>query len=152
MKRPRFMHFRIAPLLVGAVSALMIIAGAHGKPKPVAYDREAKLYRLPSGDPFIAKFHHARKGTGDVQIDLSARQVLTGEYAPVKSGDTRWGQLFQSSAANSTNVNLKGLQRGIMAAEGAGMSIICAYVTTASGQGGYGFCKDSAEVQYRLMF
>ena len=142
---------RTGRVLIGAAVLVATIAGAHAKPKPVTFNREAKLYRLPTGNVFTAKYQHGKKSAGAVQIDISAQQVLTGEYV-IKNGDKKWGQLFWTVAGHSETVNLKGLQRGTIAAEGGGIRIQCEYVTTASRQGGYGFCKDSTDNIYRLMF
>ena len=139
-------------LLVAAAVLPLTIGDAHAKEKPVAFNREAKLYRLPGGNVFTAKYQQGKKAVGPVQIDISAQQVLTGVYTAVKNGDKRWGQLFWTVAGDSANINVKGLQRGTISAQGGGVSMQCEYVTTASRQGGYGFCKDSTDNLYRLMF
>jgi hypothetical protein len=119
------------------------------KDKKLNLNREAKLYRMPTGDVFTARYRIDRKGKGQMEIDLSAPQVLSGESVPVKNGDGRWGQLFR---AVGDPVKLNGLQRGLIFAEGGGKSIQCEYVTTATQAGGYGFCKDNGDTMYRLLF
>ena len=57
----------------------------------------------------------------------------------VKTGDSRWGDLFHS-IGGSSNANISGLQRGTISAVGGGLSIRCEYVTTGTLQGGFGFC------------
>jgi hypothetical protein len=132
-------------------AALLVSVPLHSaaKDKRFKLNREAKLYRMPTGDVFTARYHLDGRGKGQMQIDLSAPQVLSGESVPVKNGDGRWGQLFR---AVGDPVKLNGLQRGLIFAEGGGMSIQCEYVTTASVAGGYGFCKDNHDAMYRLLF
>jgi hypothetical protein len=146
--------FKRLLITTAAIGVLTVTTPADARQKNITYDREAKLFRLSSGgEPFVARFSQSRQGKGPVQIDIAARHVLTGEYASVKNADRRWGRLFDTAVGGSgAGVNIKGLQRGTISAKGGGISIQCEYVTTSSRQSGFGFCKDSTDMLYRLLF
>src|SRR5688572_25234237 len=104
-------YLRRLPIVVTA--ALLVSGPLHSaaKDKKVNLSREAKLYRVPTGDVFTARYHFNGKGKGQMQIDLSAPQVLSGQSVPVKNGDARWGQLFRAAG---DPLKLNGLQRGVI--------------------------------------
>jgi hypothetical protein len=146
-----FRNRTLRTLSRAALTVIMIVC-AEAKPKRVSYNREAKLYRVRKGDAYAARYQHARQGVGPVQIDCQRAKFSRAKYFSAKTSDKRGAELCQAVGGEWANINTECLQRGIIAAEGRGISIMCAYVTTESRQRGYGFCKDSAKGVYRLMF
>lgn len=131
-----------------------------------AIEREARLYpandeAAPSG-VLRAKFIEHGTGNGDVEIRLPDGEVLRGEYSVVYDTITGFGSILASvygaggsaaGAASSSGYSVRGRSQGTASVFGdRATRMHCEFLNDSLTGHGYGACKSSKGVLYRLQY
>ncbi len=110
-----------------------------------------------------AHFMSYGSGHGEVEIDAPDGEVLKGEYSIVRGGITGFGSIFGAVygkngaaagfAANTTHTIEENGSPGTVSAYGnKGTSLQCEFYNDNSSGHGYGGCKSSKGLFYRLQY